>query len=231
MRKLISTILPLLLLPFFAKAQLTEAKDELQKIKAYYAGPELKHAAGKMMLKNMGSPKPMDIVNFEYWVMEKQIFSKMNYIEILNNNDVYIMVNHKRKTVYGRLQSELPQKAQAGLFDPEQLAALLSTKGTMATVKKDSSVNKLSLTGLQNSRFISFDISYSSDYKIVAIDAVVRPPEGSSQKTVLEIRYAVNEKKTNAEGPQAVFSDAKYIIKNKKGKYIYTKTYQNYQKL
>jgi hypothetical protein len=90
MRKLISTILPLLLLSFFAKAQLTEAKEELQKIKAYYAGADLKHAAGKMVLKNSGSPKPMDVVNFEYWVMEKQIFTKMNYIEILNNNDVYI---------------------------------------------------------------------------------------------------------------------------------------------
>lgn len=231
MKKYLSILLPFLLLYCCAKAQQSEAMSELQKIKAYYAGPELKHVAGQMLLKNITTTKQVDKVDFEYWAKGKQIFTKMNFIEILNNNEVYVMVNNRKKTIYGRPQAQVTQKNSTGFFDPDQLNALLNTKGAVVTVTKGAALNKLSMSGLQNTRFASVVISYSTaNYKIIAVTAMISPVQGANQKLVLEVKYTVNNKTTIA-GEPPVFSAAKYITKNNKGNYIYTKTYQNYQKL
>jgi len=232
MKKYISLLAAVLLCAFYTKAQQGEAMDELQKIKAYYTGTELKHVSGQMQLKNSITGKQVDRVVFEYWAKDKQVFTKMSYLEILNNNEVYVMVNNKQKTIYAREQAQAAvQQSGAGFFDPEQLNKLLSTKGTSLSIKKGAGNNKLYMSGLQNSRFSSVVITYSAtDHKIIAVDAVVSEMPGNSEKLVLEIKYTTTEK-TVVSGESVVFSASKYIEKNKKGNYTYTTTYQNYQKL
>jgi hypothetical protein len=220
-----------MLVAFCATAQKAEAVSELQKIRAYYTGSELKHVAGQMLLKNAGTAKPIDKVDFEYWVKDKEIFTRMNYIEILNNNDVYIMVNNKKKSIYARQQADVIQKTSVGFFDPEQLNVLLSSKASSITVTKGGAINKITMSGLQNTRFSSITISYSAtDYKITAIDATVSDTPGSAQRSVLEIRYNTTEKTTVSAEP-AVFSSTKYLVETSKGKFNYTNNYINYQKL
>lgn len=215
----------------YAFAQQTEATAELQKIRAYYGGGELKHAVGQMLLKNTTTGKQVDKVDFEYWAKDNQLFTKMNYIEILNNNGFYIMVNNKTKSIYARTQADMPQKANVGFFDPEQLNTLLNTKGTSITVSKDASGNnKLLMTGLQNSKFTSLSIMYNTEYKIIGVDAAVNPAPGSNDKLILTVKYSLTEKTMVTTEP-TVFSETKYIAKNSKGVYNYTATYQNYQKL
>jgi hypothetical protein len=215
----------------FGFAQQADGVAELQKIRAYYAGSELKHAIGQMVLKNTTTGKQVDKVDFEYWAKDNQVFTKMNYIEILNNNGFYVMVNNKAKSIYARAQSDMPQKASVGFFDPEQLNALLNTKGANAVISKDAAGNnKLLMTGLKNTRFTSFAITYGADYKIIGIDAAVNPEPSSNNKLTLTVKYSLTEKTVVTTEP-TIFSEAKYITKNNKGIYNYTATYQNYQKL
>src|SRR5882757_8505633 len=151
----------LLLIAFCATAQKAEAVSELQKIKVWYTGSDLKHVAGQMLLKNIGTLKPVDKVDFEYWARDKEIFTRMNYIEILNNKDVYIMVNNKKRSIYARLQADVAQKTSVGFFDPEQLNLLLSSKASTVTITKGATTNKIAMSGLLNSNFSAITISYA----------------------------------------------------------------------
>ncbi len=223
-------LISLLAIQFCVHAQTAEAAAELDKIKKYYAGPELKHVAGYMLLKDKTTDKQMDKVSFEYWAMDKQIFTRMDYIEILNNDKLYVMVNNKRKTIYARPQAEIKQQASPNMFDPRQLSTLLNSKGAVATVTKVNGSNKMTLSNLLNTRFSSLVITYGNDYRILSVDAVVAAEPGNNQQSILEIRYTKIEK-TSASAAPAVFSEQKYVSKNTKGKYVYTSAYQNYQKL
>ncbi len=216
----------MLLVTFHAAAQQNDAKAELAKIREYYAGNALVHLGGQMVLKKNAAA--IDKVDFDYWVKGKQFFAKMNYIEILNNDEVYIMVNHKSKTIYGRPLSELTQQAGIGFLDPLQIQNALNAKGVTASVVKNGSGNSIRITGLQNSAFSSMVINYTDAYKITTITAAVHPGD-NNESLILDIKYAVNEKSGTEKND--VFSAAKYISKTGKDKYTYTKTYHSYQKL
>src|SRR5437868_5471695 len=71
MKKIIIAILSLCL-GAEVSAQQDDAFKELQKIRAYYDGPELKHIAGQMLLTNKNNSKAIDKVDFEYWIKEKR---------------------------------------------------------------------------------------------------------------------------------------------------------------
>jgi hypothetical protein len=210
-------------------AQISEGAEALKKIGSYYSGPELKHAAGQMLLTSKGTGKQLDKVSFEYWVKGAEAFTKMNYIEILNSKDVYVMVNNKRNTIYARPQSQVYTKSSVGLFDPEQLNMLLNTKGAKVTVLKAGGSNKLTLSGLQNTGFSSVTITYSaSDFKILNVKADIAP-SGDQEGRMLEVIYSFTDK-TASSGSSDVFSSAKYLTATG-GKTFYAKAYQNYQKL
>lgn len=230
MKKFINLfILTVLALPL--AAQQADAGKELEKIKSWYAGPQLKHVAGQMLLTNTANGKQVDKVDFEYWIRDKQVFTKMNYIEILCNNSVYVMVNHRRRSIYARPLGEVTPKTETPFFDGTQLNELLNAKGTTVTLVKQGHLNKLLMAGLNDSRFSSISISYdAADGKIKAVEAAVKPSfDEPDQRLLLKVIYRISEK-TAVTGEPAVFSAAKYMAVSK-GEFIYNKMYQEYKKL
>jgi hypothetical protein len=229
MKRTILLTLQLLSLVVYVQAQSADAAAELKKIQAYYGSPQLKHVKGQMLLKKKGTATPLDKVDFEYWVKGKEVYSKMNYIEILSNREVYVMVNHKKKTIYSRLQTALPQQPGAEMFGPAQLKQLLDTKGTIVSVTRGAAQHTLTMTGLRDTRFSSVVISYdAADYRITAVDAVVNETPGSNERTVLEIRYSPGKAVANDAG---IFSASRYLVQDNNGKFIYTSSYLSYQKI
>jgi hypothetical protein len=230
-RKVFAMIVSFLLLQA-AVAQDTGAAKEMQKIRDYYSGPELKHIAGQMLLTNKVTGKQVDKVDFEYWIKDKQVFTKMNYIEILSSSNTYIMVNHRTKSIYARPLDQLQGKPVAGFFDAEQLNKLLNTKGTRVNLLKNGAFNKLMISGLSDSRFSDLGITYDvSDNKIRSINAVVSNlPGEDDEHLVLQINYSRTDK-TNVTTLPDLFSATRYVEIDKNGKLNYTHNYQSYQKL
>ncbi len=211
-------------------AQSQDAMAEMQKIKIFYSNDDLKHVTGHMFLKETNTGKEVDKVDFEYWLKGKQIFTKMKYIEILNNNAVYIMVNHNNKSIFARKLKDLKQKPAPGFFDAEQLKNLLSTKDAKVTMVREKSNVKISLSGLSNSRFSTVDITSSSEGRIEKIEAAIKQTGADDEKLRLEIIYNPVKTEKSVVNP-AVFSETKYLEAKKKGHYTYTSAYQNYTKL
>lgn len=214
-----------------AYAQQVDAVKELQRIKSYYDGPELKHVVGQMVLMDKDKGKQVDKVDFEYWLKGNEIFTKMNYIEMLSNNSVYVMVNHKRKSIFARPVGQVTPKVETPFFDANQLKTLLNVKGTSAKLESlGGGVGKLILSGLANSRFNMVSISYEqSSGKILGLDATINSDLPEEQGLILKVRYSFTEKSLVKTSPQAL-SAAKYL-ENINGEFRFVKLYQNYQKL
>jgi hypothetical protein len=231
-RKFFVIIIQSMLMFHFATAQDATAVTEMQKIRAYYNGPELKHVTGQMLLINKTNGQQKDKVDFEYWIKDNQVFTKMNYIEILSNSNVYVMVNNSKKTIYVRRSADLATKSSATIFDPEQLNKLLNVKGTKTTLVKNAEINKLSLTGLYDSRFSEINISYeAASNKIRSVYAVLKQTPGEDgPQMVLQISYSATEKKTVTKMPDILMAD-RYGALDKSGEFNYTKNYQGYKKL
>ena len=225
-------IIQFILLLHIAHAQeAVDALKEMQKIREYYNGPELKHVKGQMLLMDKTNNQQKDKVDFEYWIKDKLVFTKMSYIEILNNENVYVMVNNRRKSIYARPVTELATKPIATFFDADQLQQMLSVKGTKTTLTKTGGLNKLTLSGLYDSRFSEITISYqASDNKITGIYALLKKTPGENEELYLQVSYSVTEKSNTATVP-AVFSESKYGRLDSKGTFIYTNSYQGYKKL
>ena len=220
----------LLVMTLVAQAQEADAAKELQKIRAYYAGPELKHVAGQMLLVDTDKNKQVDKVTFEYWLKGSEIFTKMNYIEILSNSAVYVMVNHKRKSIYARPIGQVTPKTETPFFDAEQLRQLLNVKGTSAKLVQTGGQNKLTITGLADSRFRMVTINYdAANGRIISLDAAIRSSLPEEQALLLKVTYSVTEKTAAKSEPQ-VFASSKYL-ENTTGEFRFTRPYQNYQKL
>jgi hypothetical protein len=230
--KIFLIIVQCMLLFYAAAAQDATAVTEMQKIRAYYNGPELKHVKGQMLLISRVNGKQKDKVDFEYWIKDNQVFSKMSYIEILSNNSIYVMVNHRKRSIYVRPASELPAITSATIFDPEQLNKLLNVKGTKTTLVKNGAVNKLTLSGLYDSRFSEINITYeASTNKIRSVHATLKEVPGEEeQKLFLQITYSATQK-SNVTTLPVIFSAARYGVMDKKGDFNYTNTYESYKKL
>jgi hypothetical protein len=215
-----------------AHAQDATAVTEMQKIRAYYSGPELKHVKGQMLLTSKVTGLQKDKVDFEYWIKDNQVFSKMSYIEILSNNSIYVMVNHRKKTIYVRPAADLSAKSSATIFDPEQLNKLLNVKGTKTTLVKNDGINKLTLSGLYDSRFSEINISYeASSSKIKSVYATLKEVPGEpDQKLFLQINYAATEKTAVTTMPDILLAD-RYGKMDNAGTFNYSKSYAGYKKL
>jgi len=231
-KKIVLMICQCLLLYFGAAAQDATAVTEMQKIRAYYSGPELKHVKGQMLLISKMTGQQKDKVDIEYWIKDNQVFSKMSYIEILSNNSMYVMVNHRKKTIYARPASDLTAKSSSTIFDPEQLNKLLNVKGTKTTLVKNAGLNKLTLSGLYDSRFSEINIIYeTASSKIKSVYATLKEVPGEpEQKLFLQINYAATEKTTVTALPDILLAD-RYGKMDKTGAFIYTKSYEGYKKL
>jgi len=232
MKKNMIVTFSLLLLLGTAMAQPADVVKEIQKIRAYYTGTDLKHVKGQMLLSNMSTGAPVDKVDFEYWLKDKMVFTKMNYIEILSNRSVYVMVNNKYKTIYARPQDKIEQKPAAMIFDAEQLGRILSVKGATSTLTVNNGQNRLSMSGFNDPRFSSIIINYAADdYRIFSIEATVKESEATGgQKLKLKVLYNVSEKIGSGNEP-AIFSASKYLQPSKKGNLEYTPNYIGYKKI
>lgn len=231
-KKIVWLIIQCLLLFFTAGAQDGTAVTEMQKIRAYYSGPELKHVKGQMLLTSKITGQQKDKVDIEYWIKDNQVFSKMSYIEILSNNSIYVMVNHRKKTIYVRPATDLTTKSSSTIFDPEQLNKLLNVKGTKTTLVKNAGINKLTLSGLYDSRFSEINISYeAASSKIRSVYATLKEVPGEAeQKLFLQINYAATEKTPVTTMPDILLAD-RYGKMDKTGKFNYSKSYEGYKKL
>lgn len=210
------------------KAQQSEAAKELALIRQFYAGHELKHIKGVMLLKAEDNGAIIDRVNFEYWSKDSLLFTKMNYIEILSNRSFYIMANHRYRTIYVRRVNDKFTKPASGFLDADQIKALLTQKGVNVSLSKGEGMRKLVISGLQNSKFSSLTISYAShDHSIKAIEGLVEA-DGNDKRKILSINYNTTEKIVLAD--ESFFSASHYVHLNK-GQISYTKTYQDYKKL
>jgi hypothetical protein len=227
MRNLIIAALVFIVHSITADAQDAEAMRELKSIRSFYEGPELKHITGKMILRDDTKGTTLDKVDFEYWSKGKQLFSRMNYIEILSNKDVYVMVNKNAKTIYARPADELQNKGGAG-FDVSQLQSVLNQTGTSVQIKKGS-VNKITITGISGSQFSSVTISYSpADYKISSMSAEVKGADPNDRMTLL-IEYRETEKTKSAD--ESVFSAERYLTAKGGGKWVLAKKYSDFKQL
>jgi len=230
-KKTVLLIIHSLLLFFAANAQDATAAIEMQKMRAYYSGPELKHVKGQMVLTSKVTGQQKDKVDFEYWIQDNQVFSKMSYLEILSNNSIYVMVNHRKKTIYVR-PADVATKSAATVFDPEQLNKLLNVKGTKTSLAKSAGINKLTLSGLYNSHFSEINISYEeASSKIRSVYATLKEQPGEpEQKLFLQINYEATEKTTITTMPD-ILSANRYGKMDRSGEFNYTKNYQGYKKL
>ncbi|HMC99186.1 MAG TPA: hypothetical protein VKH37_03505 [Ferruginibacter sp.] len=229
MKKIIIAILSLCL-GAEVSAQQDDAFKELQKIRAYYDGPELKHIAGQMLLTNKTNSKAIDKVDFEYWIKDKSVFTKMNYVEIFCNDKVYIMVNHQQKSIYARAAGN--QKRSTGMFDASQFQQLLNAKGVKTGITKSAAGNQLKISGLSGSNFSDFTITYDpADNKLRSISAnVINADPEDKDQLVLTVTYTKNEKSTVTTIP-AVLSSDKYGTMGKDGVFHFNNNYQAYTKL
>lgn len=231
MKKSIAVFICFCVLSFVIKAQNPDAIEELKKIRAFYSGPELKHITGEMLLKNKGSGKVVDNVKFEYWVKDSMVYTKMNYIEILRNQTVYVMVNHKSKSIYARMLNQINTQPSSMLFDADQLKKLLSAPGAKVIMTKEGEKSKLYMEGFADPRYSSVSLTYDpSDHKIFILEAAIKETaEGANgQKLVLRINYKTTEKSKTLN--TSIFSSSRYFVQEKKSvKYI--NPYQNYSKL
>lgn len=219
----------LLSLPGWCQQQ--DAIGQMEKIRSFYTGPELKHIQGNMILKDADNGTQVDKVDFEYWLADKQLFSKLNYIEILSNDKVYVMVNNKAKSIYARKQTDLAHKPSPGFFDADQLKKLIAEKNANLKMEKDGNDAKIIMSGLKNYQFSTVTIYSRSDGKIEKIQAMVNAPAGDDkQQLLLEIIYRNTSKEIMKDKPD-VFSSVKYLDERKKGHFTYTQAYQNYTKL
>lgn len=232
MKKNMIVTLSLLLLLGNVLAQPADVVKEIQKIRAYYTGTDLKHVKGQMLLSNISSGAAVDKVDFEYWLKDKMVFTKMNYIEILSNKSVYVMVNNKYKTIFARPQDKIEQKPAAMIFDAEQLGRILSVKGATSTLTVSNGQNRLSMSGFNDPRFSSIIINYAADdHRIFSIEAVVKESEATGgQKLKLKVVYSVSEKIGSGE-EATIFSASKYLQPSKKGNLEYTPNYIGYKKI
>lgn len=231
MKQKLILLVQCIVIAFAAMAQQPNAAAEMQKIKAWYSGPELKHVAGQMLLVNKTTNQQMDKVAFEYWIKDNKAFTKMNYIEMLSNDSVYVMVNHKRKSIAVRPAGS-GTAAPTSFFDAGQMSKLLATKGVSATITQANGLNRLTIAGPLDSRFSSITIIYDpTDSKVREVEAAVKPGgEPQNQQLVLQVKYSTIEK-TNSANAGSVFSTAKYIRQAKDGSINFTQTYQGYKKL
>ena len=213
-----------------ANGQKDEGGKALENIRKFYSGPEMKHVKGRMTLDNSVTGKRMDNVDFEYWIQDKYVLSKMNYVEILRNENLYLMINHKRKTIYARPVSSLKKTSATGIFDMDQLKQLLDTKGAGIQLIKKDSVSTIILTGLGTSNFSSVAISYyNKDYRIRSIEASVTQGREKGENLLLRVDYLFTEK-TKVSGTD-VFSDSQYVTKSKGNQISFTNKFQDYKKL
>jgi hypothetical protein len=209
-------------------AQNNEAQNELEAIRDYYGSGGLKHVRGQMVLKNVVNQQQVDKVDFEYWIKETKVFTRMNFIEILNNDSVYVMVNHQRKTIYARLTAS--QASAAPLFDAKQISNLLEQKGVVVKLEKKDTINILRLSGVKNSNFSSLTITYySRDHRIKKIDADVVQGNSRGDKMTLQINYFLSE--STASEIAGLFATSKYLQQSASGALSYQKKYQEYTKL
>ncbi|RYZ22585.1 MAG: hypothetical protein EOO16_08475 [Chitinophagaceae bacterium] len=219
-----------LLLPLLAPAQQADATAELNKIRAYYGGSDYKHVTGVMTLKDPAAGTTLDRVEFEYWMQGTQVFSRMNYIEILSNRTFYLMSNSRSKTIHLRRQEAVGARASGGLLDAGQLGQLLAQNGARVRLEETGKERRLLITELKASKFSSVTISYSPvDHHIIGMEALVRAQPGTKGQLVFEMRYLTSERK--ADGDASVFSESRYLVSTGGGKYQFTKAYQGYKKL
>ena len=229
-RILFALLLPCLFVTKLVTAQLN-AVNEMKLIRDYYTGTELKHLTGQMLLINKQSKKQLDKVEFEYWIKDKQVYSKMNYIEILNNSSIYVMINHRNKSIYARPLDQMESKPAQVIFDAGQLNKLLAAKGTQATLSVTGSVKKLTISGLNVSRFSNIEISYDADYRIRSINATMNDEdEIYGEPMELQINYSKTEKTISSTLP-GVLSVSRYLEIKGNGQFEFAKNYQGYQKL
>jgi hypothetical protein len=217
-----------MLICFICTAQSKEGLAELQKIRSFYASAQLKRVAGQMRLTN-GSGKLVDKVDFEYWLKETMVFTRMNYMEILRNGQYYVMVNNKSRTIYARPVTAQGDKVATGFFDVDQLQQLLNGQATSIRMENGAtSTKKLTIDGVKDSRFSSFSIVYSPvDYHIIRVVASVRSQVPGEPMT-LQIDYSLTEK--DGEESKSLFSINRYAS-YQNGKLTFHKNYQDYQKL
>ncbi len=232
MLKRAGILIQLLCAGMMSLAQQNDAARELQKIRTYYNGPEMKHVSGQMLLVNKADNQQLDKVNFEYWIQDKKLFTRMSHIEVLNNDSVYVMVNHRNKTIYVRPSAAVTAATPTGFFDANQLGKLLNAKGITTTLLQEGADNKLTISGIQDSRFSSIIIKYANgDNKIKEVLAVVKPSgDKINQQLQLQVTYNLTEKSMQGSCG-GCFSAGRYIKTGKDGSLEYTQIYKGYKKL
>ncbi len=230
--KKISIVIIILSIAACSYAQQPDAMKEIEKIKAFYSGPELKHVTGQMLLTDKTTGRQIDKVDFEYWIKDKQLYTKMNYIEILNSDNLYIMVNHRLHSICVRPVKDNVAKTASPYMDISQLEKLLSMKNIKSSVSSSGGLNKLTLSGLQGSNFSDVTVNYeTADNRIRSFYAnVINASREDKDQLVLQVTYTKTEK-INVTTDPPVFSPSKYVVIGKGGELSFNGVYQGYTKL
>jgi hypothetical protein len=210
-------LLIVFLMPFMANAQDSEGVREINKIRQYFSGSGLMHMKGEMTLKQLNTGGIIDNLEFETWVQGSRVLSKISFIELLKNDSVYVMVNHKTKTIYAKTVDKASRKKFDSQVTDGQVLQLLHSDGAKVTVTKLKDEGIIQISGAENSKFSLVKVRYSlNDYKVKQVEALVRPDFEEGPQNQLNIHYAVIEKSISN---QEVFSSAPFIAKIK-GKII-----------
>lgn len=215
--------------------QNSEAVKEIEKIRSYYNGPELKHLKGNMRLTEMKSNKDIDNMDFDYWIAGKNVLVKMSYVEILMNDELYIMVNKRRKTIFIRPVSSVANIDQNAMmpFGPDQLKQLVGTGNAKILLSKSAETSNISLSGLKGTKFSSLSILYNTDYSLNKLEGFVQdgyyPSMKPGEKLRVIIAYATTIKE--ATYSQNIFSSGQFVSGKSGGVYQPIGKYATFTKL